>query len=481
MQIKVKCPAKINLILEVLNKREDGFHEIQSIMQAVSLYDYLTIEVENSCVLLTEKEFGGFDDIKELRKTAINYYKKNIQGKTIIHPEIGEIKFTNKGLKKTRNDSADVRKLQSIPKLIEIIKNSNYEGYGQDYKKDVRKSNIDKFHYLIGKTNINNKTFEYRITIFEDMNGYKYYDLADKEISPPNLTNLQKLGNDELTNIITDENIILNPDENIIELSGNSTQIPYDKSNLVYKAAELFLKKANLTGKKIAIYIEKNIPVAAGLAGGSSDAAGTLTGLNKLFNNILNESEINNLAAQLGSDVNFCLKGGTQIATSRGEILNKISTPNLNIVIIKPKNLFISAKEAYTKWDKLFNSGCHCEVLTHVVKSLIMNRLLIRKRMLPKQSKNKEKENGLHNITPDDINALKNNLEDAIINDYPEIQEIKDYLVKKGCKNALMSGSGPSVFGICEEKIDFTDTKPDWECFNVKTINFGVIQTKLTH
>lgn len=288
MQIKVQTPAKINLVLEILNKREDGFHEIQSIMQAVSLYDYLTI---------------------------------------------------------------DVKKVETC--------------------------------------------------------------------------------------------------ENIVELSGNSDLIPYDKANLVYKAAELFLQKTNLTGFKVKINIEKNIPVAAGLAGGSSNAAGTLWGLNKSFSDILNSSEVHELASLMGSDLNFCLEGGTHITTSRGEILYKITTPKLNIVIIKPKNLFISAKEAYTKYDELSQKP---EILGfEEIKSAIY-------------------ENNHEKIAK----LLNNNLEEAILRDYPEIREIKDYLIRKGCKNALMSGSGPSVFGIYEGDIDLSDVKPQWECFKVNTIDLGV-------
>ena len=298
MRIKIQCPAKINLILKVLNKREDSFHEIFSIMQAVSLWDYLTISVEN--------------------------YENNAN--------------------------------------------------------------------------------------------------------------------------------------NIIELSGNSGLIPYDKDNLVYKAAELFLNRTNITGKKININIEKNIPVAAGLAGGSSDAAGTLAGLNKLFNDILDNSELHEPASQLGSDINFCLEGGTQLASSRGEVLSKISTPDLNIAVIKPKNLFISAREAYEKWDNLFISEKISDLeITEIKKEF--NEI------------NSEKT----------AKILFNSLEDAVIADYPEIQEIKNYLIKKGCKNAIMSGSGPSVFGIYEDKIDFSDAKSDWECFIVKTVNSGVIPIQQKH
>ena len=140
--IKVRTPAKINLTLEVLNKRDDGFHNIQSIMQTINLYDYLTFNIDNA------------EEIK-------------------------------------------------------------------------------------------------------------------------------------------------------IELKGNSDEIPYNESNLIYKAAERFFKKANIDNVKLSVYIEKNIPISAGLAGGSTNAAGTIFALNKLFNNILSEDEINELCASLGSDLNF--------------------------------------------------------------------------------------------------------------------------------------------------------------------------------
>ena len=93
-----------------------------------------------------------------------------------------------------------------------------------------------------------------------------------------------------------------------ITLAGNSTQIPYNEKNLVYKSIELFCEKTNIKNKKFKVFIEKNIPVEAGLAGGSTNAAGTFYALNKIFNKPLNEKELNELCAKLGSDLNFCLK-----------------------------------------------------------------------------------------------------------------------------------------------------------------------------
>ena len=99
-------------------------------------------------------------------------------------------------------------------------------------------------------------------------------------------------------------------DQTRIILNGNSTEIPYDEKNIVYKAVKLFLQTCIPEPMQIEIYINKSIPVSAGLAGGSTNAAGTFFGLNKIFDNILSNTELHKLCAQLGSDLNFCLKGG---------------------------------------------------------------------------------------------------------------------------------------------------------------------------
>ena len=162
--VRIKCPAKINLTLEVVNKREDGFHNIKSVMQMISLYDYLTINLEKA------------------------------------------------------------------------------------------------------------------------------------------------------------ENCA-------ISISGTSVEIPYNEKNLVYKAAKLYLQEAGLDNLNVNIHIEKNIPIAAGLAGGSTDAAGTIWGLNYLLKCFDND-KLQNLCASLGSDLNVCLNGGCTLATSRGEITRKL--PDIN-------------------------------------------------------------------------------------------------------------------------------------------------------
>lgn len=277
-EIKVNCPAKINLTLEILNKREDGFHNIQSVMQTINLFDILTIKIEKS----------------------------------------------------------------------------------------------DKFE---------------------------------------------------------------------IKLTGTSDEIPYNEKNLVHKAILLFVETTNLAPYKIFVHIEKNIPVAAGLAGGSTDAAGVLWGINKLFDNVLSKKEIHTLCAKLGSDLNFCLEGGCQLATSRGEILKELPFYEFGVSLIKPKNLGISAKEAYTKFSQLQNKP-NLNMTQKLVEAL---------------------KSGKSNVE----NFLQNDLEFAVFNGYKELQEIK---IKY--PEAIMSGSGSTFFALNLDFKNFDDNF--WIENNLKSIPYGI-------
>lgn len=262
-QIIIKTPAKINLTLEVLNKRPDGFHNIQSIMQLIDLYDYLTITVEES-------------------------------------------------------------------------------------------------------------------------------------------------------------------DEQEIILFGTSKEIPYNENNLVYKAAKLFFDFLSEDEDsyfreqkfKININIEKNIPISAGLAGGSTNGAGTIYGLNKIFNDVLPNKKMHELCSQLGSDLNVCLEGGCLLATSRGEVIEKLPFTDNKVSLIKPVNLGISAKEAYTKYSQIKDKPNYD--FTHkMIDSL--------------------------KIGTDIKQFLYNDLETAVFNDYKELQTIKNIY-----PDSVMSGSGSTYFTINE-------------------------------
>ena len=262
-QIIIKTPAKINLTLEVLNKRPDGFHNIQSIMQLIDLYDYLTITVEEN-------------------------------------------------------------------------------------------------------------------------------------------------------------------EEQEIILFGTSKEIPYNENNLVYKAAKLFFDFLSEDEDsyfreqkfKINIHIEKNIPISAGLAGGSTNGAGTIYGLNKIFNEVLPNKKMHELCSQLGSDLNVCLEGGCLLATSRGEVIEKLPFRDNEVSLIKPVNLGISAKEAYTKYSQIKDKPNYD--FTHkMIDSL--------------------------KIGTDIKQFLYNDLETAVFNDYKELQTIKNIY-----PDSVMSGSGSTYFTINE-------------------------------
>ncbi len=275
--VKVKCPAKINLTLEIVNKRDDGFHNIKSIMQMINLYDYLTISIQDS--------------------------------------------ETNK-----------------------------------------------------------------------------------------------------------------------IELEGTSSEIPYDKKNLVYKAIDLFLCEAGINNLYVKAFIEKNIPIAAGLAGGSTDAAGAIWGLNYLLE-MFDENKLNEICAKLGSDLNVCLNGGCTLATSRGEITKKIPEVDSVVTLIKPKNLGISAAEAYKKYAQ---------------KEIKPQNNMTEKMLIAILDK-------------DDLKSyLYNDLEYAVFNDYQELQ-----IIKKAYPQAIMSGSGSTYFVL--ENLKESKLCNDFEFINnLKFISEGV-------
>lgn len=227
-----------------------------------------------------------------------------------------------------------------------------------------------------------------------------------------------------------------------IELSGNSDEIPYDNTNLIYKAAMKFFEAAEIQNAKVSVYLEKNIPVAAGLAGGSTDAAATLFALNKLYDNVLSDEKINELCASLGSDLNFCLKGGCAICTSRGEKIRPIPFLEFPVSIVKPRNLKISAKEAFEEYD--FQEEKNCINSTDALTKLIVCGHF-------------------------DQNLIHNDLEKPILRKYSGANNIKYNL-----ENSFMSGSGPIFYTFTDElSVIF---EPDEFIFaeHLRTIGDGV-------
>jgi len=214
-------------------------------------------------------------------------------------------------------------------------------------------------------------------------------------------------------------------------LSSNVPHLPRGRANLVFRAASLFMEHFHIGGG-VYIFINKKIPIGAGLAGGSADAAATLIGLNKIFKTNLSVDELCQMGEKLGADVPFCIKGKTSLAEGIGEKLTPLPPlPPCFILLAKP-NFSIS-----TKW-----------VYQNLNVSNIKNR--------PDNAKIIEAlgEKSLEKMVP----YMYNVLEEVSAKKYPQINQIKAKMIEHGAIVSMMSGSGPTVFGI------FTDIERAQKC-----------------
>ncbi|GAE31741.1 4-(cytidine 5'-diphospho)-2-C-methyl-D-erythritol kinase [Alkalihalobacillus hemicellulosilyticus] len=200
--------------------------------------------------------------------------------------------------------------------------------------------------------------------------------------------------------------------------------VPNDHRNLAYKAAELLKERFDVR-LGVDIYITKCIPVAAGLAGGSSDAAATLKGLNRLWKLGLSLDELAELGAEIGSDVSFCVYGGTALATGRGEVIQSIPSPPSCWVILAKPPIGVSTADVYKRLD-----------LRHVEHAPTTEML-----KAIEQQDFKAICHNLHNV-----------LESVTLDLYPEVRRIKEQMARFGADGVLMSGSGPTVFGLVEHE-----------------------------
>ncbi|MPM14835.1 4-diphosphocytidyl-2-C-methyl-D-erythritol kinase [bioreactor metagenome] len=213
-----------------------------------------------------------------------------------------------------------------------------------------------------------------------------------------------------------------------IVIKSNSSDIPLDDNNIVYKAVNLLKNKFNIK-KGVEIFIEKNIPVAAGMAGGSSNAAAVLVGLNKIWGLNLSEIELQEIGLNLGADVPYCIAGKTALAEGIGEQLTYIKglSEDANILICKP-NLFVSTKKVYEGLD-LKN-----------IQERPDNKFLI-----------KSLEDGdIKSVAENMVNVL----ETVTSKYHEEIKEIEAVMLECNALGSMMSGSGPTVFGLFENKND---------------------------
>lgn len=238
-----------------------------------------------------------------------------------------------------------------------------------------------------------------------------------------------------------------------ITLSTNREDLPTNEDNLIYKAAKMLMDEFHITDG-VSIHLEKRIPVAAGMAGGSTDCAATLNGINQLFQLGLSKEELMERGVKMGADIPYCVLGGTALSEGIGEVLTPLKDiPDCRLLLIKP-NIDVSTKWVYTtlKWD---------EIKEHPDTDGMIADL---------------EQGNLSGIS----SKLKNVLEEVTIPEYPVIDDIKKTMRSLGADNALMSGSGPTVFGIftdsnagetaykkCKEL--YSDYQVEWPSFISRT------------
>lgn len=213
--------------------------------------------------------------------------------------------------------------------------------------------------------------------------------------------------------------------EDEIRVVTDKDELPVDEHNLIYKAAKL-MKDTFGIRQGVFVKLEKNIPIAAGMAGGSTDAAAAIHGMDRLFSLGLSLEEKQKLGVKIGADVPYCLMGGTALSEGIGEVLTALpAVPKAYLVIAKP-DINVSTAFVY--------GNLHADRLTRhpdidgMVDSIRKGDLL--------------------GIT----GRMENVLETVTVKQYPIIEEMKEFLKEQGAANALMSGSGPTVFGVFQKE-----------------------------
>lgn len=223
-----------------------------------------------------------------------------------------------------------------------------------------------------------------------------------------------------------DQILLEKTDKEGISLETNLFYLPVNENNLAYRAAKMLIDEFAIK-EGVHISLEKHIPVAAGMAGGSSNAAAVLYGMNRLFQLGLTDQELMDRGVQLGADVPYCIMRGTVLAEGIGEKLTPLpAMPKCHVLLAKPP-ISVSTQKVYEKLDAQ-------EVTEHPDIDGILLGL---------------QTGDLEKIT----SSMGNVLENVTITEYPQIERIKDVMKEEGALNAMMSGSGPTVFGIYDDKM----------------------------
>lgn len=210
-----------------------------------------------------------------------------------------------------------------------------------------------------------------------------------------------------------------------IQIQTNLSFLPVNENNLIYKAAKLLMDEFSITDG-VSVKLDKRIPVAAGMAGGSTDAAAMLIGVNRLFSLGLTKKQLMERGVQIGADVPYCIMRGTALAEGIGEALSPLPPMIKCPVLIAKPSISVSTKFVYQNL-KLDDTTIHPDI----------DRLI-----------DDIKAKSLHDIAA----HMGNVLETVTIQNYPVIDEIKKHMLSNGAVGAMMSGSGPTVFGLFDDE-----------------------------
>lgn len=213
---------------------------------------------------------------------------------------------------------------------------------------------------------------------------------------------------------------------NEIRILTNKYYLPTDERNLAYKAAKIFMESFKIKSG-VDINIKKNIPVCAGMAGGSTDAATVLYLMNKVFNINAKNEELEKVALKIGADVPYCIEGGTALCEGVGEKITKLKDFKDKILVVVKPNFGVSTKEVYGELD-----------INKVYKHVSVEGII----------RDMENDN-LYGV----CSKMKNILENVTIKKHRVLREIKDELRRYGAVGAMMSGSGPTIFGFFDDML----------------------------
>ena len=213
--------------------------------------------------------------------------------------------------------------------------------------------------------------------------------------------------------------------ESGIQIQTNLSFLPVNENNLIYKAAKLLMDEFSITDG-VSVKLDKRIPVAAGMAGGSTDAAAMLFGMNRLFSLGLTKRQLMERGVQIGADVPYCIMRGTALAEGIGEELSPLAPMVKCPVLIAKPSISVSTKFVYQNL-KLDDTTIHPDI------DLLIEDI---------------KAKNLHDIAA----HMGNVLETVTIPNYPVIDEIKKHMLSNGAVGAMMSGSGPTVFGLFDDE-----------------------------